>query len=88
MVRSIDYYFSLVSPWAYIGRDLHGWDARPWRNRQLTATLQKAVDTMPAIFLNSPAWALSIIVGGGIYILGLVGVRIFDESILKHDNAG
>jgi len=41
---------------------------------------------MPAIFLNSPAWALSI--GGGIYILGLVGVRIFDESILKHDNAG
>jgi hypothetical protein len=43
---------------------------------------------MPAIFLNSPAWALSIIVGGGIYILGLVGVRIFDESILKHDNAG
>lgn len=59
-----------------------------WPSLELTTTLQKALDTMPVIFLNAPAWAPFLIVGGGIYILGLVSVRIFDKSILKHDNAG
>jgi hypothetical protein len=59
-----------------------------WPSLQLTTTLQKAVDTLPTIFLNAPAWAPFLIVGGGIYILGIGSVWIFDESILKQDNAG
>src|ERR1700722_7267480 len=59
-----------------------------WPSLQFTTTLQKALDTLPTIFLNAPAWAPLLVVGGGIYILGFVSVRIFDESILKHDNAG
>ena len=59
-----------------------------WPSLQLTTTLQKAVDAMPTIFLDAPAWTPFLIVGGGIYIFGLVSGRILDESILKHDNAG
>jgi hypothetical protein len=59
-----------------------------WPTLQLITKLQNAVDSAPTIILNAPAWAPFIIAGGVIYILGLVGVKKFDESILKHHNAG
>jgi hypothetical protein len=59
-----------------------------WPSLQLTTTLPKVVEKMPTILLSAPAWVPFLAVGASIYLLGLIGVRIFDEAILKHDNAG
>ena len=60
------------------------WDAihSQWPHIEWTRA-QKLIDLVPEVVVKLPLWIAFLVVGGSVYILGFLGVRVLDESIYK-----